>query len=71
MNLALIGIVAGLASALILTRLMESLLFGVKATDSVTSSLVALLLGLIVLLATYVPARRAMRVDPLVALREE
>jgi predicted permease len=71
LSLALIGIVAGLASALILTRLMESLLFGVKATDAVTFSLVALLLGLIALLATYVPARRAMRVDPLVALREE
>jgi predicted permease len=71
LGLAAIGIGAGLLGAWSLTRVMSSLLFGVSATDSVTFSAVALFLGAIALLATYVPARRAMRVDPMVALRYE
>jgi putative ABC transport system permease protein len=70
-RLALLGIVAGLAGAWGLTRLMSSLLFDVTPTDSVTLASVALTLALVALLACYVPARRATKVDPLVALREE
>ena len=69
--LTLIGIAAGIAAALLLTRLMESLLFGVSATDPLTFLCVAALLMLLGLLACAVPARRAMRVDPLKALRYE
>jgi len=71
MELAGIGIVAGLVGAAALTRVMASLLFGVSARDAVTFGAVALVLAAVALLATYVPALRATRVDPLVALREE
>jgi predicted permease len=71
MKLAAAGVVAGLIGAAALTRVMSSLLFGVSATDAVTFSLVAALLLAIAMIATYVPARRATRVDPMVALREE
>jgi putative ABC transport system permease protein len=66
-----LGIVMGLAGAYALTRVMSSLLFGVSATDRFTFILISLLLGGIALLASYIPARRAARVDPIVALRYE
>jgi predicted permease len=71
MWLAAIGVVAGLAGAFAVTRLMGGLLFGVLPTDAVTFSLVTAGLFLVALLACYLPARRAMRIDPLVALRYE
>ncbi|MHB8754527.1 MAG: ABC transporter permease [Candidatus Acidiferrales bacterium] len=70
-RLALIGVVCGVVIALALTHLMRSLLFGVSATDPLTFIGVSLLLALVALLACYIPARRAMRTDPMIALRYE
>ena len=69
--LVAVGIAAGLAAAFGLTRVMSSLLFGVSATDAVTFALLAIALGVVALVATWVPARRAAGVPPIVALRHD
>jgi len=69
--MAALGVVVGIGASLAITRLMSSLLFGVSATDPLTFAGVALLVSLIDLAASYIPARRAMRVDPVKALRYE
>ena len=71
LGLAVAGAAVGLVGALIVSHLMAGLLYGVKPTDPLTFSCVALLLLGVALLACYIPARRALRVDPLVALRHE
>jgi predicted permease len=71
MNLTLLGITIGVPASLALTRFLQSLLFGIKPTDPVTFVGVVLLLGLVALLACYLPVQRAMRVDPVVVLRCE
>lgn len=71
LKLALIGVAIGFAASLALTRLMSSLLFGVSAADPLTFTCVTSLLVAVSLAACYIPARRAMRVDPVVALRHE
>ncbi len=71
LRLMLVGLGMGVAGALIVTRWMSSVLFGVKPTDPLTFTGVAIVLGAVAFLASYIPARRAMRVDPMVALRYE
>jgi ABC-type lipoprotein release transport system permease subunit len=70
-RLALVGVAIGVGAALFLTRLLASLLFGVKTTDPATYICVALLLLLVAFAACYLPARKATRVDPMQALRRE
>jgi putative ABC transport system permease protein len=69
--LTIVGVVLGLAAAFALTRLLSGLLFGVTAVDATTFTTISLLLVIVSLLACYLPARRAMRIDPLSALRYE
>lgn len=71
MRMAIVGTVVGLGAAYGLTRLLAKLLFGVKPTDPLAFSMVAMILIVVTLLAAFVPTRRAMRVDPIVALRRE
>jgi predicted permease len=71
MRLTLIGVALGVAAALALTRVMKNLLFEVSATDPATFALIALLLIGVAFIASYIPARRATKVDPLIALRSE
>jgi ABC-type antimicrobial peptide transport system permease subunit len=71
MRLALVGVAIGLASAFGLTRFIASLLFGVKALDPVIFAAIPLLLTVVALLAVWIPARRAGRVNPVTALRTQ
>jgi ABC-type antimicrobial peptide transport system permease subunit len=68
-QLVAVGIAIGIAGALVLTRLMASLLFGVSATDPGTFAAITVILAGVALLASYIPAMRSMKVDPVIALR--
>lgn len=71
LKMAIAGVVAGLIAAFALTRLMSTMLFGVGPTDPATYAIIVLVLMVVALLACYLPARRATKVDPLSALRSE
>ena len=70
-RLAAIGLSAGTVAALVSTRLMRSLVFDVSTTDPLTFAVTGGLLGAVALFASYIPARRATRIDPMMALRHE
>jgi ABC-type antimicrobial peptide transport system permease subunit len=69
--LTALGVGLGLVAAMAANRIMSSMVYGVTTTDPLTFAAVALLLGIVALAAAYLPARRATRVDPLAALRNE
>jgi ABC-type antimicrobial peptide transport system permease subunit len=71
MSLALAGVAFGLAGAYAFARMMQSLLFGISSTDTLTFTAIPLLLSAVALLASYIPARRAARIDPMISLRCE
>ena len=70
-RLGVVGLIVGLGGSVVIARLMSSLLYGLSPADPITFSLVPLILTFVVIVATYIPAHRAVKLDPIVALRTE